>query len=269
MNETPNQQTAVELLQELGLKEYEARCFVALSRRPQGTAKDISEMSQVPRTRVYDAIEVLETTGLVEVQHSSPKQFRAVPVDEAVETIRSEYEKQIEALRQTLRGLEPVDAAAEREVTHEVWALGSATGIESRVSQLLDDANEEIIMILGDETSLSEDVAGHLQAAHDRGVDVVVGVEGAASERVVRMLPDGSTFVSDIDWLGHSALPGDDTEIGRLLMVDRSSILVSSYTYDDGLEGEQAVFGRGFDNGLVAIFRRLLTSGFLAEIDGV
>jgi sugar-specific transcriptional regulator TrmB len=267
MNEPPNQQTAVELLQELGLKEYEARCFVALSRRPQGTAKDISETSQVPRTRVYDAIKALETKGLAEVQHSSPKRFRTVPVDEAVETIRAEYEEQIEALRRTLRGLEPVDAAAEHEITHEVWALGSTDGIERRARQLLDDADEEIIMVLGDETILSEELTGHLRAARDRGVDVVVvGVdEEATSERIDGTLPDVS-FVSDSDWLGHSALPGDDTAIGRLLMVDRSSILVSVYN-DDGRNGEQAVFGRGFDNGLVAIFRRLIATGLLDETD--
>ncbi|MFT4923715.1 MAG: sugar-specific transcriptional regulator TrmB, partial [Haloarculaceae archaeon] len=51
MTEISNQDEAIELLQELGLKEYEAKCFVALCRLPQGTAKDISEISDVPRTR--------------------------------------------------------------------------------------------------------------------------------------------------------------------------------------------------------------------------
>ncbi len=35
----------VELLQQLGLKEYEAKCFVTLTRVPEVTAKDISEHS--------------------------------------------------------------------------------------------------------------------------------------------------------------------------------------------------------------------------------
>jgi sugar-specific transcriptional regulator TrmB len=63
---------AVELLQQLGLKEYEARCFVGLTRVPSGTAKQLGEITDVPRTRVYDAVRVLEAQGLVEVQHSSP-----------------------------------------------------------------------------------------------------------------------------------------------------------------------------------------------------
>ena len=87
MSEPSDQSRAITLLQDLGLKEYEARAFVALSRCDSGTAKEISEISEVPRTRVYDAIRVLEQQGLVEVQQSTPKQFRAVTPDEAVRII--------------------------------------------------------------------------------------------------------------------------------------------------------------------------------------
>lgn len=38
---------------ELGLTEYESRCFVSLARVSKGTAKDVSELSEVPRPRVY------------------------------------------------------------------------------------------------------------------------------------------------------------------------------------------------------------------------
>ena len=72
MATTDNLEEATEVLQRLGLKEHEARCFVGLSRVEAGTAKQLSEMTEVPRTRVYDAIRVLETQGLVEIQHSSP-----------------------------------------------------------------------------------------------------------------------------------------------------------------------------------------------------
>jgi sugar-specific transcriptional regulator TrmB len=270
MNDTSNGRRAVELLQEFGLKEYEAGCFVALSRRPQGTAKEISETSDVPRTRVYDAIRVLEAKGLVEIQHSNPKQFRAVPVDEAVETLRAEYENRAEKLRQALDGLDPTDQPEGTEVTHEVWALSSTQRIESRVRQLVDDADEEIIIVVGHRDILTDELLTHLQSAGDRGVDVVVGAQEAATiDYLEERLPNVETFVSGIEWLSHSAFPDDDTEIGRLLLVDQSSILVSSFTRDSRGERshEQAVFGRGFDNGLVAIVRRLMASGFLTSTE--
>ena len=54
------------------------------------------------------------------------------------------------------------------------------------------------------------------------------------------------------------------SEIGRLLLIDKSTILVSSFTHHQSGDRneEQAVFGRGFDNGLVAIVRRLMATGF-------
>jgi sugar-specific transcriptional regulator TrmB len=66
-NETANLEEAVEVLQQLGLKEYEARCFVGLSRLQTGTAKQLSELTEVPRTRAYAAIRMLEAQVLVEL----------------------------------------------------------------------------------------------------------------------------------------------------------------------------------------------------------
>lgn len=269
MDELSNQDQAVELLQELGLKEYEAKSFVALTRLPRGTAKEISEHSAVPRTRVYDAIRVLESKGLVETQHSSPQQFRAVDIDEAVATLRSEYEERIEVLEKTLQGLDSVvDDRAES--THAVWALSGSSAITSRTQQLIDDATREIVVVLGHEGLFTEQLADSLAAAHQRDVTVAVGTstEGLR-ERVQEALPAVEVFVSGLEWLGHSTLPDDDTEIGRLLLVDGETILVSTFTEaaGDGREHEQAVFGQGFDNGLVAITRRLMATGLLAGDD--
>jgi sugar-specific transcriptional regulator TrmB len=101
-----NMEEAIKILQQLGLKEYEARCFVGLTRLETGTAKTLSELTEVPRTRIYDAIRVLEAQGLVEIQHSSPQQFRAVSLEEATETLHDQYENRIERLQDALDTLD-------------------------------------------------------------------------------------------------------------------------------------------------------------------
>ena len=63
---------AIEQLERFGLSTYAARTFVALVMLGTGTAKDVSRVSEVPRTRVYDAIEELQGVGLVDVQQASP-----------------------------------------------------------------------------------------------------------------------------------------------------------------------------------------------------
>ena len=69
------QSAAVEQLEQFGLSGYAARTFVALASFGTGTARDVSQVSEVPRTRVYDAIDELHDQGLVDIQQSSSKQF--------------------------------------------------------------------------------------------------------------------------------------------------------------------------------------------------
>jgi sugar-specific transcriptional regulator TrmB len=261
MTTTNDLERAVDVLQQLGLKEYEARCFVGLSRVRAGTAKQLSEMTEVPRTRVYDAIRVLESQGLVEIQHSSPQQFRAVPLAEATETLRDRYEDRVDRLHTALETIEVVDEDDGKAI-QEVWAMSGREAIENRADDLIADASDEVVLVVGDESLLTDDLVDTLDGVDD-DVDVVVGaLTEPLQERIATALPDATTFLSGLEWLRRAGT--DETAIGRLLLVDRASILVSSIVPDSG--EEQAIFGEGFGNGLVVIARRLMAQG-LASID--
>ncbi len=266
MDDISHQNESIELLQQLGLKEYEAKAFVALARLPHGTAKEISEVSEVPRTRVYDAIRVLETKGLVEIQHSSPQQFRSVSIDEAVDTLRDEYEERIGSLRSALAGVDQAAIESDSDVSHEVWSLSGRTAITNRTQGIVESATDEVVVVFGAEDVYTDEIGRHLRNATERGAEVIVGTfTEALRDRVRDAVPDAEVFVSGLDWLeGLKAVDSDDdTEISRLLLVDRSTILVGTQTattVGDDVE-ERAVFGRGFDNGLVVIARRLMSSG--------
>ena len=268
MTDRSDQETAIELLQELGLKEYESRSFVALARLPQGTAKDISELSEVPRTRVYDAVRVLESKGLVEIQHSNPQRFRAVSVSEASETLRKEYKQRVESLQSALSNLEPFRDAPAPDTTHEVWSLSGRGAIATRTADLLAEATEEAVIVLGDADVFTEEIAANLQSARARGVSVVVGTtDEGLREQVASTLPDTPVYVPELGWLSPDTDRSDGTRINRLLLVDNSTILVSSVS--TGVDGTQeyAIFGRGFNNGFVTILRRLLSLGPNAVAD--
>lgn len=268
MSNRSNHDRAVELLQQLDLKEYESKSLVALVRLSKATAKEISEASEVPRTRVYDAVRVLESKGLVEIQHSNPQQFRAVSISEAAATLRSEYDARIDSLETALDGLEPADSDDAREITHEVWSLTGQTAITTRTQSLIEDTADELVLVIGRESAFPESTATRLRAAVDRGVDVIVGTPDASiRETVSTAVPEAEVFRSELEWLDESSMTGDDTEISRLLLADRAAILVSS-AYTAGADrDEQAVFGRGFENGVVTIIRRLMATGLLPSAD--
>lgn len=255
----------VSLLQDLGLKEYEARCFMALTQLSTGTAKEISELSEVPRTRVYDAVRVLEAQGLVEVQHSNPQRFRAVSVEEAAATLRQKYDTRIDTLQSHLESIDLPGDSDEDDRVQEVWSLTGHEGIQSRTFDLLREADSEIVLVVVEEAVLTDALFEQLRAAVERGVNVVVG--GITTDIVTRIeseLPSVEVFETQIGWLmGPNS--EDEVAISRLLLTDRTTLLVSSFYPDEDHDGEglneQAVFATGLGNGVVVLIRRLLSTG--------
>lgn len=264
MADDASEERPVELLRELGLKEYESRCFVALTRVPEATAKEVSEISDIPRTRVYDAMRVLETKGLVEVHHSTPQRFRAVTVTEAVQTLRSTYEDRFDRLETYLEDLQPVEHETE-PIAHEVWSLSGSEGIASRTQELITDADREIVFILGARSPPTSATVGKLNRAVDRDVEVYLGAtDDDIRDHVDEAVPDAQVFESGLDWLKSDASgPPEDVEsaISQLLLIDRNVVLIGSITPTENEDTERAVFGRGFSNGLIVILRRILSTG--------
>jgi sugar-specific transcriptional regulator TrmB len=263
VNQERRRDETVELLQELGLKEYEARCFVALTQIPAATAKEISDISEVPRTQVYDAIRVLEGKGLVEVQHANPKRFRAVDVEEGVATLRQRFDDRLDTLQTHLERLDiqPETEAAER--VQEVWSLSGSEAIQSRMLDRFEAADSEVVLLVVDEDLLTTAVFERLREAVERGVDVVVGARNdAVVSRVAAELPSATVFRTELGWLVGAA-EESEVAISRLALVDRTALLVSSFYPAEGTEGseEQAIVADGLENGVVVLVRRLIASG--------
>ena len=257
-----NEEEVIDLLQGLGLKEYEAKCFAALTRLSSGTAKQISDTTEVPRTRVYDAVRVLESSGLVEIQHGNPQRFRAVGVNEAVVILADRYSSRINELDEALHGLESHQESSEQE-PHEVWSLTTATSIAVRTQEMIRSGREEVFLIIGPDVVLTDDLYESLEEAVASGSDVLIGAVAAETRDEIRdRVPQAEVFETGLEWLETPKESSDEASIGVLVMVDRSKLLVSSRTpKGSGESSERAIYGRGFSNGLVVIARRLLSYG--------
>ncbi|WP_339104685.1 helix-turn-helix domain-containing protein [Haloterrigena salinisoli] len=259
---------AISLLQDLGLQEYEARCFIALNKLPNGTAKEIHEISEVPRTRVYDAIRVLESQGLVEVQHSSPQRYRAVGISEATRILREKYNDRIDTLETYLEEAD-VEEPEDDDHVQEIWSLSGHEAIESRTLELIGNAESEIALLVVDDDVLSEALFDGVQQAIGRDLTVVLG--GQTTETTATLearLPETRVFETDMDWLTGSELDAE-VAISRILLVDRETLLIGTYypDADSGKAKEQAVFAKGLQNGVVVLLRRLVTAGLSAMED--
>ncbi|ELY68479.1 TrmB family transcriptional regulator [Natrinema versiforme JCM 10478] len=238
-----------------------------MNKLPSGTAKEIHEISEVPRTRVYDAIRVLESQGLVEVQHTSPQVYRAVDIEEATQTLQQKYTNRIETLETHLKNTDIQDTE-ENEQVQEVWSLSGHEAIESRTLELIDEADSEVALLVVDEDILSEALFDSLRAANDRAVSIVLGGQtDAITGTLGTELSTTHVFETGLDWLTGREI-NDEVAISRILLIDRETLLIGSYYPDaaDGPAKEQAVFARGLENGIVVLLRRLVTAG-LPEIE--
>lgn len=250
---------AVKSLTELGLREYEARCFVALTRLSEGTAKEISRVADVPQSRVYDVVDQLHRRGLVSIQESEPRTYAAVPVDTARKRLRAEYEEQLEAVATHLQNLE-------RRTTDRdgVWQVGNQQDIRLQATSYIDDAEREIYLLVGASELLETALLEALATALDKGVTVYLEVPSAAGCRRVRdAVASANVAVTDFefgrDTVDSSAPP---PALGRLLLVDRETVLLSART--EGLIPNETVetglWGRESAHGLVGWLRYVLES---------
>ena len=244
---------AIEQLERFGYSTYAARTFVALVTLDTGTAKDVSEVSDVPRTRVYDAIEELREGGLVDVQQSSPKEFWAVSPETTARKFEREMEHRTAVLTTSLNELAPV---RRREEQRGVWTVDGQTAVTDRVVEFLNGADDEIIYMTVEEL-LTEDIIDALRAAAERGVAICLGgVSPDVQERIQEEIPSAKLFESLWMW--------SDTPAGRLMMVDKERTLVSALVNGEDAaptdpRAETAIWGAGKTNSLVVVLKAIFT----------
>ena len=88
-------------LVELGLSNYEARVYRALLGLGSAPARAISEASEVPRGRIYDVLNTLDSRGLVRTHDSrDPAHYTAVDPDIAVDSLLDERRRELSEQRQ-------------------------------------------------------------------------------------------------------------------------------------------------------------------------
>ncbi len=237
---------AVELLQDLGMSQYEASIYVALLRLRGGTAREVSETTSVPRTRIYDAVERLQDRGLVDVQNNSPKQFQPVGRETTLRHFRHKYDDTVTELASQLADLEPAERQQEQR---GVWTTTGSAAVDDRVSNYLSSATDEIVYLTIDRV-LSEEILTELRAASERGVAVrLANSTETGHKRLQTAVPAAELIEPPWAW--------DGPPTGRLLVTDHKTVLMSTLAENDG-STETAIWGTGTQNSLVAVLTTIV-----------
>jgi sugar-specific transcriptional regulator TrmB len=254
MNATPPDDprlAVIEQLEQFGLSAYAARTFIALFDLGSGTAKEVSHISEVPRTRVYDAAEELRERGLVDIKQATPKEFHAVSAETASRKFEREMRERTGTMRTALQEIEP---QRPKEEQRGVWTVDGQEAVTDRVLGFVETAEEEIVYMSVEEL-LTDKLVDALRDAAERGVAIKLGgLSPSVQEQLRTELPEADLFNSLWVW--------SETPVGRLMMADREGTLVSVLVNGEQAKpsdprSETAIWGTGQRNSLVVVFRAL------------
>jgi len=140
----------VEALKSFGLSEYEARALLTLLSKGELTAKEISELSGIPRTSVYDVMNSLESKGLIK-SFGKPLKFKALKTDEILSILSKKVSDNLELLKRELPKLE-----TEEEI--EVVKVYRGDAVFGILRMLVSSAKEKIRVLLSHISKEIEDI---------------------------------------------------------------------------------------------------------------
>lgn len=211
---------AIDGLKRLGLTAYEARVFLGLQKLGNGTASEVSDVADVPRSQVYGAADSLEERGLVETQQSTPTVYRPVSLDQARTGL-------LDQLAQT--GAETFDyidavqgtVVPDDERSEALWLVHGSASISSRAAELVAAADSQVFYAASVVSMLDDTVLDALEAADEGGASIIVASANPAVREAV-----GSRFPT-------VAIPQQrDPDVGnaRVLLVDQDTMLLGVYS---------------------------------------
>lgn len=146
---------AVGELVSLGLTQYEARAYLALIGRDDGTPAEVARIGQIPRPRAYDVLASLAERGIVTPVSKVPSlRYRARPPQSVFETLLAVRRRDLDRLASRTQKL--ADELQVRFVSGQdraapldyVEVLRDKAHTLERIARLWDEAEEEVLAIV-------------------------------------------------------------------------------------------------------------------------
>ena len=152
-------------LMALGLTEYEGKIYLALLKESPANGYQLSKRTGVPRSMVYEALGRLHARGAV--LKSGDKRatiYRPLPPEQLLERYDRQHRNLIDNLQVGLADI------YDSQIEESLWSISGQEAIYSYASQMIQKAETEIYLVMGDSAlqRLNEDIL----ATYAAGVSV-------------------------------------------------------------------------------------------------
>ncbi|HJJ96947.1 MAG TPA: hypothetical protein O0X38_04835 [Methanocorpusculum sp.] len=132
-------------LVKFGFTRYEARVYVSLISIRVGSARDIQELTGIPRGRVYDVLEGLVQKGYAGVTKGTPTLYSATDVQETFTRLKMDYARVCDSLAADLIRIEQKVTA--KTFTSQSYELHTEWALENQIQSLFRRCRNEMVVL--------------------------------------------------------------------------------------------------------------------------
>ena len=188
-------------LKDFGLNSYESKLWVALLSRGVSTAGELSDISNVPRSRAYDVLESLEKKGFVVVKVGKPIKYLAVPPSEVVERVKKKVLEEADQRHQVLSQLKDSTILGELSTLHnegiklvdptdKSGAFRGREKVHEHLSSMVKNVQKSITLMNSKDgfDRKYELLVNSFKKAAKKGVKISIAVPTGANKEIVSVL---------------------------------------------------------------------------------
>lgn len=163
----------IEKLKEIGFNTYEAKVYVALLKKYPATGYEVSKLANIPQSRTYDTLKVLEEKNIVASTNTKPISYTPVKPKQ----ILSSYKKKMDS---TLNYLEKHLPEVKDTYNEPIITISGKQNIQNKITEVIRNARREIYMeVWSQDYKMFEK---ELQDAYNRNVEIrLVGYDNFQS----------------------------------------------------------------------------------------
>ena len=127
-------------LKDLGFSQYEATCYMTLVGNHPVNGSQLSKISGIARSRIYDVLRNLISKGYVIEVNSG--QYAPLPADEVVRRLKRNFNSNIKVFE------EKIAAASQKNDFEFVWTITGYENVMEKAIEMIKNAETEIYVRL-------------------------------------------------------------------------------------------------------------------------
>jgi Predicted transcriptional regulators len=140
---------ARKALYELGLTAYEVKVYEALISHGYLTANELSQISKIPYTKIYEVLTNLIKKGFIKVEKTRPAKYYPIEPKIVLDYLKKENEKRI--MQNIEIALSELNAIYERKGIKEksdVWLIRGKNDIVAKIKEMIISCKYELFLSL-------------------------------------------------------------------------------------------------------------------------